>query len=181
MQLIETGKKIIGRRKKFVEELGETVRAIHSSISGNREELTLSYEANTTAADFEADMRRMRERDLKFCQTSVGPHRDDLRFSIGDVDIRRFGSQGQQRTSALSLKLSEIALVKQIIHDTPILLLDDVLSELDSHRQNYLLSHISDTQTMITCTGLDEFVKNRFQLNRVYEVVDGTVEQRESV
>lgn len=181
MQLIETGKKIIDSRKKFVAELSETVRQIHSSISGNREELALSYEANTTTADFEADIQRVRERDLKLCQTSVGPHRDDLRFSIGDVDIRRFGSQGQQRTSALSLKLSEIALVKQIIHDTPILLLDDVLSELDSHRQNYLLSHISDTQTMITCTGLDEFVKNRFQLNRVYEVVDGTVEQRESV
>lgn len=181
MQLIETGKKIITRRKQFVEELNEIVPGIHASISGNREELLLSYEANVSADDFERKMEYMKERDRKLCQTSVGPHRDDLLFSIGDVDIRKFGSQGQQRTSALSLKLSEIALVKQLIHDTPILLLDDVLSELDSHRQNYLLSHISDTQTMITCTGLDEFVKNRFQINRIYEVTNGTVTLKESV
>lgn len=84
-------------------------------------------------------------------------------FSIGEVDIRKFGSQGQQRTSALSLKLSEIELVKRSIHDTPVLLLDDVLSELDSNRQNYLLNSIHDTQTLITCTGLDEFVKTDFR------------------
>ena len=99
---------------------------------------------------------------MKYCQTSVGPHRDDLLFQIGDVDIRTFGSQGQQRTSALSLKLSEIELVKNLIHDTPVLLLDDVLSELDSSRQNYLLNSIGDIQTIITCTGLEEFVNNRF-------------------
>ena len=102
-------------------------------------------------------------------------HRDDLLFSIGDVDIRKYGSQGQQRTSALSLKLSEIELVKKSIQDTPVLLLDDVLSELDSNRQNYLLNNICDTQTIITCTGLDEFVRNRFQINRVFEVIRGQV------
>ena len=79
-------------------------------------------------------------------------------FIRGDLDIRKFGSQGQQRTAALSLKLSEIELVKEVIKDTPILLLDDVLSELDKHRQNYLLDSIHDIQTVITCTGLDEFV-----------------------
>ena len=91
------------------------------------------------------------------------------------VDIRKFGSQGQQRTSALSLKLSEIELVRKSIQDTPVLLLDDVLSELDSNRQNYLLNNISDTQTIITCTGLDEFVRNRFQINKVFEVIRGQV------
>ncbi len=99
-------------------------------------------------------------------------------FKIGDADIRRFGSQGQQRTSALSLKLSEIELVRKIIHDTPVLLLDDVLSELDSRRQNYLLGSIHDIQTVITCTGLDEFVKNRFQIDRVFEVRNGRVERK---
>ena len=97
---------------------------------------------------------------------------------LKDVDIRKFGSQGQQRTSALTLKLSEIELVKRVIHDTPVLLLDDVLSELDSNRQNFLLSSIHDTQTLITCTGLDEFVKNRFEINRIYEVVKGTVKEQ---
>ena len=114
---------------------------------------------------------------MKQCMTSVGPHRDDLLFSIQDIDIRKFGSQGQQRTSALSLKLSEIELVKKAIHETPVLLLDDVLSELDSNRQNYLLNSIHDTQTLITCTGLDEFVKNRFHINKIFKVVQGNVSE----
>ncbi len=93
----------------------------------------------------------------------------------GNLDIRRFGSQGQQRTAALSLKLSEIELVRQSIHDTPVLLLDDVLSELDKHRQNYLLDSIHDIQTLITCTGVDEFVNHRFSINKVFHVQDGQV------
>ena len=175
MQLVETGKKIIRRRKQFVEELSEIVHEIHYRISGKKEDLTLTYEPNIEDIFFEDELNRAKWKDRKLCQTTVGPHRDDLLFSIGDVDIRRFGSQGQQRTSALSLKLSEIELVKKSIQDTPVLLLDDVLSELDSHRQNYLLNSISDTQTIITCTGLDEFVRNRFQINRVFEVVCGQV------
>lgn len=175
MQLVETGKKIIKRRKRFVEELSEIVRDIHYRISGEKENLVLTYEPNIDDIFFEDELNRAKIKDMKLCQTSVGPHRDDLLFSIGDVDIRKFGSQGQQRTSALSLKLSEIQIVKKSIQDTPILLLDDVLSELDSNRQNYLLNSIYDIQTMITCTGLDEFVKNRFHINRVFEVISGQV------
>jgi DNA replication and repair protein RecF len=96
-------------------------------------------------------------------------------FSVEGIDIRKYGSQGQQRTCALSLKLSEIELVKKIINDTPVLMLDDVLSELDSSRQNFLLGTIKDTQTIITCTGLEEFVKNRFQINKIFRVVEGKV------
>lgn len=175
MQLVETGKKIIKRRKQFVEELNEIVHDIHYRISGEKEELFLKYEPNIDDIIFEDELNRSKIRDLKLCQTSVGPHRDDLLFSIAGVDIRKFGSQGQQRTSALSLKLSEIELVRKSIKDTPILLLDDVLSELDSNRQNYLLNNISDTQTIITCTGLDEFVRNRFQINKVFEVINGQI------
>lgn len=175
MQLVETGKRIIKRRKQFVEELNEIVHDIHFRLSGEKEELFIKYEPNIDDIFFEDELNRAKMKDMKLCQTSVGPHRDDLLFSIGDVDIRRFGSQGQQRTSALSLKLSEIELVKKSIKDTPILLLDDVLSELDSNRQNYLLNNISDTQTIITCTGLDEFVRNRFQINKVFEVINGQV------
>ena len=178
MQLIETGKKIIRRRKQFVDELREIVSDIHYRISGGKEELFLKYEPNIDDIFFEDELSRAKEKDKKLCQTSVGPHRDDLLFSIGDVDIRKYGSQGQQRTAALSLKLSEIYLVKEKIKDTPILLLDDVLSELDSNRQNYLLNNISDTQTIITCTGLDEFVRNRFTVNRVFEVIAGHVYER---
>ena len=175
MQLVETGKKIIRRRKRFIEELSEIIHDIHYRISGEKEELILTYDPNIDDIFFEDELNRAKMKDMKLCQTSVGPHRDDLLFSIGDVDIRKFGSQGQQRTSALSLKLSEIQIVKKSIQDTPVLLLDDVLSELDSNRQNYLLNNIYDIQTMITCTGLDEFVKNRFQINRVFEVISGQV------
>jgi DNA replication and repair protein RecF len=180
MQLVETGRKIIRRRKQFVDELNEIVHDIHYRISGEKEDLLLQYEPSIEDIFFEDELSRVKERDMRQCMTSVGPHRDDL-LSIGEVDIRKFGSQGQQRTSALSLKLSEIELVKRSIHDTPVLLLDDVLSELDSNRQNYLLNSIHDTQTLITCTGLDEFVKNRFHINKIFKVVQGTVEEKEEL
>lgn len=178
MQLVDYGQRIIRRRSAFINELSEIVYSIHKKISGNREELKLTYEPSVSVEQFEHELSRVREKDRKYCQTSVGPHRDDLLFQIGNVDIRTFGSQGQQRTSALSLKLSEIELVKNLIHDTPVLLLDDVLSELDSSRQNYLLGSIHNIQTIITCTGLDEFVKNRFQIDRVFEVKSGRVMQK---
>lgn len=177
MQLVEYGKRLIRRRRQFVEELSEIVTEIHRNISGKREELVLRYEPNIDAEFLEDELNRVREKDRKYAQTSVGPHRDDISFFIRGVDIRKFGSQGQQRTSALSLKLSEIELVRQTIHDTPVLLLDDVLSELDSNRQNYLLNSIHDIQTMITCTGLDEFVRNRFQIDKVFHVIDGHVSE----
>lgn len=177
MQLVEYGKRLIRRRRQFVEELSEIVTGIHRNISGKREELVLRYEPNIDAEFLEDELNRVREKDRKYAQTSVGPHRDDISFFIRGVDIRKFGSQGQQRTSALSLKLSEIELVRQTIHDTPVLLLDDVLSELDSNRQNYLLNSIHDIQTMITCTGLDEFVRNRFQIDKVFHVIDGHVSE----
>ena len=181
MQLAAAGKKIIRRREQFVKELNEIVHEIHYRISGGKEELFLSYEPSVSLEMLEQELERVKPRDLKMCQTSVGPHRDDLLFSIGGVDIRKFGSQGQQRTSALSLKLSEIELVRKSIHDTPVLLLDDVLSELDSNRQNYLLNSICDTQTIITCTGLDEFIRNRFEINKVFEVISGQVFEKGQV
>ncbi len=95
---------------------------------------------------------------------------------VDGIDIRRYGSQGQQRTAALSLKLAEIELVKKITGDTPILLLDDVLSELDCKRQNQLLGSIGESQTIITCTGMEEFVNNRFEIDRIFKVCEGKAE-----
>lgn len=177
-QLIDYGKRIIKRRKSFVNELNEIVFDIHKQISGEKEELVLKYEPNIDDAFFHDELNRAKERDMRFCQTSVGPHRDDMQFSVFDVDIRKYGSQGQQRTSALSLKLAEIELVKRNIDETPVLLLDDVLSELDSSRQNYLLNSIHDIQTIITCTGLDEFIKNRFKIDKIFNVVEGVVTEK---
>ncbi len=175
-QLVEYGRRIIERRRIFIEELGDIVSELHLKLSGNREKLRLCYEPNVEAIFFQDELFRANERDRRLCQTSVGPHRDDISFLFGDIDLRRFGSQGQQRTAALSLKLSEIELVKRTINDTPVLLLDDVLSELDSNRQNYLLNSIHDIQTIITCTGLDEFVKNKFRIHRTYRVNAGAVQ-----
>lgn len=174
-QLVSFGSKIIERRRQFIEQLNDIIKDIHSKLSGGKEELVIKYEPDVEIEDFEKKLKYNQERDIKLKQTSAGPHRDDFSFLIQDIDIRRFGSQGQQRTAALSLKLSEIELVKKMTKDTPVLLLDDVLSELDSNRQNYLLNSIGDIQTIITCTGLDEFINNRFEINKIYKVTTGRV------
>ena len=175
MQLVAYGCKIIERRSKFVHQLNEIIYEIHKRLSGGKEELQIHYEPDTSAEDFESKLFMNMDRDMKLKMTSVGPHRDDFSFRIGGMDARKFGSQGQQRTAALSLKLAEIELVKKITKDTPILLLDDVLSELDSNRQQLLLAGMGEIQTIITCTGLEEFVNNRFEINRVYRVTEGQV------
>lgn len=175
LQLVRYGKSVIRERMHFVERLNGILKDIHSSLTGGKEEIQIVYEPNVSEEMFEEELARNRERDLHFRQSCIGPHRDDFRVSVNGIDIRRFGSQGQQRTAALSLKLAEIRLVEQEVKDTPVLMLDDVLSELDSSRQNYLLQSIHNIQTLITCTGLDDFISNRFRINRVFQVSDGTV------
>lgn len=174
-QLVSFGSKLIERRKLFTEQLNEIIYGIHKKLSGGKEELKIQYDPDVNMEDFEEKLGLSQERDIRLKQTCVGPHRDDFSFYVGGIDIRKFGSQGQQRTAALSLKLSEIELVKKITKDTPVLLLDDVLSELDANRQNYLLNSIGDIQTIITCTGLDEFINNRFEIDKIYKVSEGTV------
>lgn len=178
MQMLEYGNKIIQRRTRFIEEINEIIREVHLKLTGGKENLVLSYEKSTGDLSLEEAVLKYRERDIRMKSTSVGPHRDDMCFMAGQLDIRKFGSQGQQRTAALSLKLSEIELVKMLIHDTPVLLLDDVLSELDKNRQNYLLDSISNIQTFVTCTGVDEFVNHRFTVNKVFQVIDGQVNKQ---
>ena len=180
MQLADYGAKIITRRNQFIDEINEIIYGIHRNITNGKEELIVRYEPNITGNNIYDELVRSREKDLKLKTTSVGPHRDDISFLNKKIDIRKFGSQGQQRTAALSLKLSEIELVKSIIKDTPILLLDDVLSELDSNRQRHLLGNLYNVQTIITCTGLDEFVENRFNIDNIYKVVEGTVERSQN-
>ncbi len=149
-QLISYGTKIIERRRKL---------------------------PSVSEEDYETLLKSSRSKDLKSKMTGIGPHRDDFSFMTGEIDIRKYGSQGQQRTAALSLKLSEIDMMKKLSGDNPILLLDDVLSELDRKRQGFLLDSIGDIQTFITCTGIDDFVNDRFVMNRVFYVENGTVKQ----
>ena len=175
LQLAEYGQRIIAARESFIKRLNEIIFDIHHSLSGGKENIKIVYEKNCEKDCLLEQLKVSREKDLKIKTTTVGPHRDDLGFYFDEMDVRKYGSQGQQRCAALSLKLSEIELVKSITGDTPILLLDDVLSELDKNRQNYLLNHIHDIQAMITCTGLDEFVNCRFSIDKIFKVTEGTV------
>lgn len=175
MQMVEYGRRIIEKRKRFVEELNEIIQNIHFNLTGGTENLRVIYEPSCPGQELEKTVSENRERDMRMKITSAGPHRDDLCMKVNGIDIRRYGSQGQQRTAALSLKLSEIYIVKRTIKDTPVLLLDDVLSELDSSRQTYLLDSIHDIQTMITCTGLDDFISHRFHINKIFQVVNGSI------
>lgn len=179
-QLVQYGSVLITIRERFVRELNLILEQIHGKLSGKKESLSLEYECDTTAEQFAGRMKANRERDVKTRMTHTGPHRDDLCFLVDGIDIRKYGSQGQQRTAALSLKLAEIEIVKENVKDTPVLLLDDVLSELDSSRQRYLLESIHDIQTMITCTGMDDFVECNFKLDRLFQVIKGTVHENKT-
>ena len=174
-QMISYGISLIGERIQFIYQLNEILADIHLKLTGGREKIELIYEPNVEAEAFKKQLKKSREKDFQLRASSLGPHRDDVCIKVNGIDIRKYGSQGQQRTAALSMKLSEIYLVKKIIKDTPILLLDDVLSELDSSRQNYLLKSIGDIQTFITCTGLDGFVENQFHVNKVFQIVEGSI------
>ena len=174
-QLVSYGSKVIERRKSFTDQLNEVIGPVHEKLSGGRESLRIIYDPNVEIEDYERELSSSTERDIKSKMTNVGPHRDDFIFMVGDLDIRKFGSQGQQRTAALSLKLAEIEIVKRLINDTPILLLDDVLSELDSGRQQFLLESIGDVQTIITCTGVEDFVNSRLEIDKLFNISNGAL------
>lgn len=178
-QLCEYGAKIMEGRDQFLSEMNELVGEIHSTLSGGKEKLSIGYEKNVSSENFAEKLKRTREQDIYRKATGCGPHRDDISFFIGKENLKLFGSQGQQRTAALSLKLAEIELVRKKIGENPVLLLDDVLSELDRKRQHYLLNSMEGIQTMITCTGLEEFVGDRKRFNHIYHVVNGVVNNKE--
>jgi DNA replication and repair protein RecF len=178
-QLVRYGVRVIREREGFINQLNELIGPIHKKLSGGKEHLTLRYEPSVDENHFSEQLVLRRDNDFRLKSTTIGPHRDDVGFYIDDMNVRKYGSQGQQRTAALSLKLAEIDLVQKFIKDTPILLLDDVLSELDSFRQNYLLDSIHHIQTVITCTGLDEFIQNRFNIDRIFKVKKGMIEDQQ--
>ena len=175
-QLIYYGERVVAKRIEFINELEDLVREIHGSLTGNKEIISLAYEPSASPGALGDKIRAQRDSDLRLQSTGSGPHRDDLCVEIDGRDSRIYGSQGQQRTAALALKLSEIDLVKKKTGDTPVLLLDDVLSELDGSRQEFLLENIRDIQTFITCTGIDDLTRSHFKVDKSFHVVSGTVE-----
>ncbi len=175
-QLIQYGRKVVQAREIFIQKLNTISATIHTHITGEREVFQIQYKPYISAQLFEQKLQKSLERDLLQGSTSVGPHRDDISFCINHVDVRTYGSQGQQRTAALSIKLAEIELIKEEIGEAPVLLLDDVLSELDESRQNYLLSHIQGIQTLLTCTGIEDLVNKQVAKGFLYRVNNGIVE-----
>jgi len=181
-QLADAGYEIIRFRKEFTEMLSLEAGEIMHKISGGREELKIEYK---TACDFIAgpegreilfsQIFHNRDRDVYNGYASLGPHRDDIEFYINGKDARKYGSQGQQRTIALSLKLAEIRIARQMLDEPPVLLLDDVLSELDLDRQKFLVSEIDDVQLFITSAELNDEVIKDLRGGTLFRIEDGTV------
>lgn len=176
-QLTDYGKGIIEKRERFVKMMESIMREIHGRLTGKKEQIKVTYEKNVPWEEYKEKLKDSLERDIRTGTTNVGPHRDDLGFFVDQKDLRKYGSQGQQRTAALSLKLSEIKIIEKVSGDKPVLLLDDVLSELDHHRQEYLLESISGIQTMVTCTGLEDFVNSRIYLDKIFLVENGKIRE----
>lgn len=164
MQLASYGSRIITARNEFIKKINSISSKIHKDITNSKENLEVIYEPNIEVCEdiegyFYHQLCKNRDNDIRRRTTTKGPHKDDLKLLSNDIDIRNFGSQGQQRTAALSLKLSEIKLIEEETGESPVLLLDDVLSELDRERQNYLISSLENTQVFITTTEISEEVE----------------------
>ena len=173
--LAESGRILIKSRRECLEKCGREAAGRYADLTGKEEILSLIYEPNTNEDDLGERLERSRDRDIRFQTTHVGPHRDDIGVFIGDRDIRLYGSQGQQRSAALCIKMAETEIIEEAKGEKPVLLLDDVLSELDRKRQKALLSSIKDIQVLITCTGLDEFVENGFAIDKTFRVTEGSI------
>jgi DNA replication and repair protein RecF len=163
------GLRIIKTRTSFIKKINKTAADIHNKITHGTENLHLSYKPGILPENYAATLAKSHDKDISRGTTSDGIHTDDIDFTINNISARHFGSQGQQRTAALSAKLAEIELIKQSTNETPILLLDDVLSELDKSRQSFLLEQINDLQTIVTCTGIDIFPFEKYKKLHMYD------------
>ncbi|KAB7707635.1 DNA replication/repair protein RecF [Bacillus aerolatus] len=187
-QLIQLAVKIVRKRFDFIHLLQDWARTIHSGISRGGENLDILYEPSVDVSDghdsskmvniFEEKYHSQRKKEVERGVTMSGPHRDDLVFQVNDKNVQTFGSQGQQRTTALSVKLAEIELIHSEIKEYPILLLDDVLSELDDYRQSHLLNTIQGkVQTFVTTTSTEGINHQTLQEAATFAVKEGTISQ----
>ena len=180
-ELARYGSKVIARRNEFIKRINEISKEIHKNISGGKENLELNYEPNISfSSELESDFYEIissnRNDDIRNRTTGRGPHKDDLKISADGIDLRKYGSQGQQRTAALSLKLSEIKLIEEEMGEKPILLLDDVLSELDNDRQNFLIHSLGGNQLFITTTDISGKVARQLPEGKVFKITAGQID-----
>ncbi len=173
------GAKIIRQRMDYMKKLNDKARSIHLEITGGKEEIEYAYRCGIPLTENLEDslaqaLAENRRHDLERGTTSVGPHRDDFVILINGADARIFGSQGQQRTVILTLKFASLGIIRDLTGEYPVLLLDDVLSELDLSRQNFILSSIDGIQTIISMTGYENIEKRLIEGARVFHIRQGT-------
>ena len=173
---------IIRQRIGYINKLSQFTDEIYSGLSSEREKLNIEYSQQTVVygddkqelyENMKNQLYQSRRNDIVTGFTSVGPHRDDLSIKINLLPARTFGSQGQQRSAALALKLGEAAVIKSFSGQQPVAFLDDVMSELDVSRQNYILNHIKDWQVFITCC--DPSTVSNLKAGKAFEIADGKV------
>jgi len=181
VQLADIASKIIFYRLDFIEKIKEPAKVVHSNITSQKEELNVKYQGIQIKNIQEIKEKLLSlyknslKKDFEFGYTTIGPHRDDIEITINNIDIRSFGSQGQQRLATLSLKIAELALFEKQTGEKPILLLDDVLSELDNKRCQNLLKEISEYQTILTTT---KFSKKIDEDSAIFVVKNATIEEK---
>ncbi|WP_047998621.1 DNA replication/repair protein RecF [Lactiplantibacillus herbarum] len=189
-QLAAFGAEIIHKRLQLLQQLEKWAQAVHSEITQQQEQLTFHYVTQIPVEDqtsiehiyqtLQTLYAQQQAKEIFQGTTLLGPHRDDLQFSVNDRNVQTFGSQGQQRTTALSVKLAEIDLMKAETGEYPVLLLDDVLSELDAARQTHLLTAIQDkVQTFLTTPSLDGVARKLINAPKVFEISHGTLHEEE--
>lgn len=181
IRLAEFGSYIISKRLEYIKKLNDFSKDIHRDITQGKEEIKFEYlmqlksEENLKESLYEL-IKSNRRKDIEKRVTSVGPHRDDFSIFINNVDVKTYGSQGQQRTSVLTIKFASLRIIKDLIGEYPLLLLDDVLSELDSKRQEYILKSINGIQTLITCTGIADIKRHLKNNNmKIFNVDQGSL------
>ena len=174
-QLAEYGERIIAARKRFLLRLDEIAAEKLSQLTGGKDHLQTIYKPNCEAGTLAEKLQKNIDRDIYFGSTQSGPHKDDILFSIDGREVKVYGSQGQQRTTALAARLAEIDLIREETGEEPVLLLDDVFSELDENRQKYLLKSIEGLQAFVTCTGIEDSVKKYISKDNLFYVENGVI------
>lgn len=167
------GEKITEIRKKYIKRLNEFLPEVYGGLSSGKEALETEYISATEGEELKKALLNSRKNDMFSGTTSVGPHRDDLEFKINGISARNYGSQGQKRSVALAVKLAEAEVINKISGEYPVFLLDDVMSELDPERQNYILNHIKGIQSFITCC--DPSNVERLKSGKIIEIKNGRI------
>ncbi|MBU3134456.1 DNA replication/repair protein RecF [Clostridium gasigenes] len=180
IQLIDYGYNIITDRINYMDKLNYYGKNIHEDITSGKEQIEFKYvstikDLKNIKEDFYKILKQNRIKDIDRGVTSVGPHRDDFLVLINNVDTKIYGSQGQQRTAVLTIKFSSLKIIKELTGENPVLLLDDVLSELDFSRKKYILSTIGGLQTIITCTGIDDLTEYLDENSKIFKVKNGEI------